>query len=109
MEIDIPRDKEGEFEPKIVPKYKRDISGIEEKVITLYVRGMSTRDIHDQIKDLYGVQLSAEMVSKMTERIVPEIKEWQSRPSEKIYPFVFMDAFTTKLELTAILLIELHM
>ena len=96
MEIDIPRDREGEFEPKIVPKYKRDISGIEEKVIALYARGMSTRDIHDQIKDLYGVELSAEMVSKITERIVPEIKEWQSRPLEKIYPFVFMDAIHYK-------------
>ena len=59
--IDIPRDRNGEFEPKLVPKYQRDISGIEEKVISLYARGMSTRDIHDQLKDLYGVELSAEM------------------------------------------------
>ena len=88
--------REGEFEPKIVPKYKRDISGIEEKVISLYARGMSTRDIHDQIKDLYGIELSAEMVSKITERILPEIKEWQNRPLESIYPFVFMDAIHYK-------------
>ncbi|GFR36100.1 IS256 family transposase [Thermobrachium celere] len=96
MEIDIPRDRNGEFEPKIVPKYKRDISGIEEKVIALYARGMSTRDIHDQIKEIYGIDISAEMVSKITERIVPEIKEWQSRPLEKIYPFIFMDAIHYK-------------
>ncbi|MGI6764886.1 MAG: IS256 family transposase [Anaerovoracaceae bacterium] len=96
LELDIPRDRDGEFEPKIVPKYKRDISGIEEKVISLYARGMSTRDIHDQIKDLYGIELSAEMVSKITERILPEIKEWQNRPLESIYPFVFMDAIHYK-------------
>lgn len=56
------------------------VSGIEDKVISLYARGMSTRDIHDQVKDLYGIDISAEMVSKITERIVPEIKEWQGRP-----------------------------
>ena len=71
FQIDIPRDRNGEFEPKLVPKYQRDISGIEEKVISLYARGMSTRDIHDQLKDLYGVELSAEMVSKITDRILP--------------------------------------
>ena len=59
--IDIPRDRNGEFEPKLIPKYQRDISGIEEKVISLYARGMSTRDIHDQLQDLYGIELSAEM------------------------------------------------
>jgi putative transposase len=92
VQIDIPRDRKGEFEPKIVPRYKRDVSGIEDKVISLYARGMSTRDIHDQVKDLYGIDISAEMVSKITERIVPEIKEWQGRPLEAVYPFVFMDA-----------------
>lgn len=97
VELDIPRDRKGEFVPKIVPKYKRDISGIEEKVISLYSRGMSTRDIHEQIKELYGVEISAEMVSKITERIVPEIKEWQNRPLDPIYPFVFMDAIHYKI------------
>jgi transposase-like protein len=96
VELDIPRDRKGESEPKIIPKYKRDISGIEEKVISLYARGMSTRDIHDQIKDIYGIELSAEMVSKITERIMPEIKEWQNRPLESVYPFIFMDAIHYK-------------
>ena len=77
FQIDVPRDREGEFEPKLIPRYQRDISGIEEKVISLYARGMSTRDIHDQIQELYGMELSAEMVSKITDRILPEIKEWQ--------------------------------
>ena len=70
FQIDVPRDRNGEFEPKLIPKYQRDISGIEEKVISLYARGMSTRDIHDQLQDLYGIELSAEMVSKITEETV---------------------------------------
>lgn len=94
--MDIPRDRKGEYNPKIVPKYSRDASGIEEKVISLYAKGMSTRDIHEQIKELYGVEVSAELVSKITERIVPEIKEWQNRPLEKVYPFIFMDAIHYK-------------
>ena len=94
--IDIPRDRNGEFEPKLIPKYQRDISGIEEKVISLYARGMSTRDIHDQLQDLYGIELSAEMVSKITDKILPEIKEWQARPLNPVYPFVFMDCIHYK-------------
>ena len=92
VEIQVPRDRKGEFEPKIVPKYQRNVSGIEEKVISLYARGMSTRDIGEQIRDLYGIELSAEMVSRITERITPEIKEWQQRPLDAVYPFIFMDA-----------------
>jgi putative transposase len=79
-----------------VPKYQRNVSGIEDKVISLYARGMSTRDIEEQIRDIYGFSLSAEMVSKITDRIAPEIKEWQQRPLEPIYPFVFMDAIFYK-------------
>ena len=96
FQIEVPRDRNGEFEPKLVPKYQRDISGIEEKVISLYARGMSTRDIHDQLKDLYGVELSAEMVSKITDRILPQVKEWQTRPLHAVYPFVFMDCIHYK-------------
>lgn len=77
FQVDVPRDRNGEFEPKLIPKYQRDVSGIEEKVISLYARGMSTRDIHDQLQDLYGIELSAEMVSKITDKILPQVKEWQ--------------------------------
>ena len=96
FQIDVPRDRNGEFEPKLIPKYQRDISGIEEKVISLYARGMSTRDIHDQLQDLYGIELSAEMVSKITDKILPQVKEWQSRPLNPVYPFVFMDCIHYK-------------
>ena len=94
FQIDVPRDRNGEFEPKLIPKYQRDVSGIEEKVISLYARGMSTRDIHDQLQDLYGIELSAEMVSKITDRLLPEIKEWQSRPLNQVYPFVFYGLYS---------------
>ncbi len=96
FQVDVPRDRNGEFEPKLIPKYQRDISGIEEKVISLYARGMSTRDIHDQLQDLYGIELSAEMVSKITDKILPLVKEWQSRPLAPVYPFVFMDCIHYK-------------
>lgn len=96
FQVAVPRDRKGKFEPKLIPKYKRDVSGIEDKVISLYGRGMSTRDIHDQLQDLYGIELSAEMVSKITDRILPEIKEWQSRPLNPVYPFVFMDCIHYK-------------
>jgi len=74
VEIQVPRDRKGEFKPQIIPKYQRNVSGIEEKVIALYARGMSTRDISEQIEELYGFSLSPEMVSKITDRIAPEIK-----------------------------------
>jgi len=96
VEIQVPRDRKGEFKPQIIPRYQRDVSGIEEKVIALYARGMSTRDISEQIEELYGFSLSTEMVSKITDRIAPEIKEWQQRPLEPIYTFVFIDAIHYK-------------
>ena len=94
--IDVPRDRNGEFGPKLIPKYQRDISGIEEKVISLYARGISTRDIHGQLDDPYGIEVSAEMVSKITDKILPQVKEWQSRPLDPIYPFVPMDCIHYK-------------
>ncbi len=74
IEIDVPRDRNAEFDPKVVPKRKRDISDIENQIISLYARGMSTRDIHDQLNDIYGIEISAEMVSKITDKILPRIK-----------------------------------
>lgn len=92
FEFETPRDRKGEFEPKIVPKNKRDISGIEEKIISLYGRGLTTREINEQIQDLYGIEVSATMVSNITDQILPRIKEWQERLLESVYPIVFIDA-----------------
>lgn len=81
-----------EFEPQIVPKNKRDISGIEEKVINLYCKGLSTREISDSIEDIYDVQLSAMIISNITDAVLEEIDEWQKRPLKEVYPIVFIDA-----------------
>lgn len=91
FEIGVPRGRNGELEPKLIPKCQRDISGIEEKVISLYSRGMSARDIHDRLQDLYGIELSAEIASKTTDKTPPQAKEWQTRPLNPVCPFVFMD------------------
>ncbi len=92
FDFETPRDRNNEFEPKIVPKNKRDVSGIEEKIISLYGRGLSTREINDQIQDLYGIEVSATMVSNITDQVLPRIKEWQERPLDEVYPIVFIDA-----------------
>ena len=92
FEFETPRDRNGEFEPKIVPKNTRDVSGIEDKILSLYARGLSTRDINEQIQELYGIEVSATMVSNITDQIIPEIREWQARPLDEVYPFVFIDA-----------------
>ena len=96
IEINVPRDRNGEFEPKIIPKHQRSVSGIEDKIIALYSTGMTTRDISEQIKELYDFDISAETVSNITNRILPLVSEWQNRPLEKKYSFVFMDAIHYK-------------
>jgi len=89
--IDVPRDRDASFEPGIVPKGQRDISEIEGKVIAMYGKGMSQRDISDTIEDIYGFKVSHEMVSNMTDKIMDRVNEWQNRPLEACYPFVFVD------------------
>lgn len=96
VEINVPRDRNGDFEPKIVPKHQRSVNGIEDKILGLYATGMTTRDISEQIKELYGVDISAETVSNITNRILPLVSEWQNRPLEKTYSFIFMDAIHYK-------------
>jgi len=96
VELNIPRDRNGEFEPKIVPKHQRSVTGIEDKVMALYAAGMTTRDIAEQVKNLYDVEISAEMISNITNRIIPVVTEWQNRPLERTYSFVFMDAIHYK-------------
>jgi len=92
IDLDIPRDRKGEFEPQAVKKNQTDISNIEDQVLSMYAKGMTTRDISTHLRDVYGVNASAEMISHMTDRILPIAKEWQNRPLEKKYAVVFMDA-----------------
>ena len=92
IDLDIPRDRKGEFEPQAVKKNQTDISNIEDQILSMYAKGMTTRDISAHLKSVYGVDASAEMISHMTDRILPVAKEWQNRPLEKKYAIVFMDA-----------------
>ena len=92
IDLDIPRDRNGEFAPQIVKKHQTDISNIEDQVLSMYAKGMTTRDISDHLWSVYGVEASAEMISHMTDRILPIAKEWQNRPLDKKYAVVFMDA-----------------
>lgn len=92
LELNIPRDRNGNFEPMIVPKNSRDISNIEQQIINLYGMGNSTREISNFIEELYGFSLSAELVSNITDKIVPEMEEWKNRRLEEVYPFVYIDA-----------------
>lgn len=95
-EISIPRDRNGEFEPRIIKKYATTSNQLEEQIVAMYAKGMSTRDIEDHIKDIYGVDISANTVSKITDKIIPLITEWQSRPLERVYPIVYLDAIHFK-------------
>ena len=92
IDLDIPRDRKGEFEPQIVRKNQTNISNIEDQVLSMYAKGMTTHDSSAHLKSVYGVDASAEMISHMTDRILPIAKEWQNRPLEKKYAVVFMDA-----------------
>jgi len=92
INLDIPRDRNAEFEPQIIPKYQREITGIEGQILSLYAKGMSSRDIEEHLNNLYGIDVSPSMISKITDKIIPEIREWQSRQLEDVYPIVFMDA-----------------
>ncbi len=96
IDIKVSRDRNGSFEPKIIGKYSRNADGMEEKIIDLYASGMSQRDISEQIKELYDVEISPDLVTKITEKIMPEVTAWQNRPLETVYPFVFMDAIHCK-------------
>ena len=97
VEVNIPRDRNGEYEPQIIGKYNRNADGMEEKIISLYAAGMTTRDISEQVKTLYDIEISPELVSKITEKVMPQVAEWQNRGLETIYPFVFMDAIHYKI------------
>lgn len=99
MELKIPRDRNGSYEPKIVPKYSKDISELEGKIIGMYGIGMTTRDISDQINEMYGFEVSADTISKITDKIIPLINDWQNRQLEEIYSFVFMDGIVYKVRI----------
>lgn len=89
--IEVPRDRDASFEPQIIPKRTRDVSGIEDKVLSMYAKGMSQRDIASTIEDIYGFNISAETISEITDKVIEEVTEWQNRPLKKFYTFLFVD------------------
>ncbi len=91
MDVSVPRDREGSFEPKAIPKRTKDVSGIEDKVLSMYARGMSQRDIADTVEDIYGFDISHETISTITDRVIQTAQEWQNRPLKKFYTFLFVD------------------
>jgi len=92
MTIDVPQDRKSSFEPKVVKKRQKDISNIEDKIISMYAKGLTTRQISDQVEDIYGFEVSEGMVSDITDRLLPEIEDWQQRPLSQVYPIVYIDA-----------------
>jgi putative transposase len=98
VKIDVPRDRNGEFEPQIIGKNQTRFEGFDEKIISLYSRGMTTRDIQDQLQELYGIEVSPTLISNVTNEVIEEVKLWQSRPLDRIYPIVYLDALVIKVK-----------
>ncbi len=92
FEVDVPQDRNSSFDPKVLPKRQKDISAIDDKIISMYAKGMTTRQISETIEDIYGFEVSEGMVSDITDKLLPRIEEWQNRPLASVYPIVFIDA-----------------
>lgn len=98
LELDIPRDREGDFEPAVVKKHQKEVTGIEEQILGLYAKGVSVRDIQAHLNQLYGIEVSPTLISNVTNRIMPLIRDWQSRPLQRAYAVVFLDAIHYKVK-----------
>lgn len=96
IDLEIPRDRNSSFDPVIVKKYEKTLGPIENKIISMYAKGMTTRDIQSHVEELYGLEITAATISRITDSIVVHAKEWQSRPLAEIYPIVFFDAIHYK-------------
>jgi transposase-like protein len=92
FEVDVPKDRNGTFEPQVVKNRQKDISGIDDKIISMYARGLTTRQISEQIEEIYGFECSDSFISDITDKILKDIEEWQHRPLDSVYPIVFIDA-----------------
>jgi len=94
--IAVPRDRKGEFEPNVIGKHQTRTDDLENRVLAMYAKGMSTRDIEDHLRDIYGVEASSSLISRITDKIMPAVTEWQNRPLDSIYPIVFLDGIIFK-------------
>ena len=96
LPVEVPRDRNGTFEPQLIKKHQTRFDGFDEKIISMYSRGMTTRDIRNHLQDIYGVELSADFISTVTDSVMEDVKEWQNRPLEAIYPIVYLDGLSVK-------------
>ena len=98
-EIEVPRDRQGTFEPQFIQKRQKRFDGFDEKILSMYARGMTTRDIQGQLEDLYGVEVSPTLISQVTDAVIDEVKMWQSRPLDATYPIIYFDAIVVKIHM----------
>jgi putative transposase len=98
MEIEVPRDRNAEFEPQIVKKNQKRFDGLDEKIISLYARGMTTREIQGHLEEIYGVDVSPSLISNVTDAVLDEVRAWQSRPLDAVYPILYLDALQVKVK-----------
>jgi putative transposase len=97
VEIGVPRDRNGTFEPKILPKHERRLAGFDDKILSLYARGLTTRDIQSHLEEMYGVEVSPTLISEVTDAVLEEVRAWQSRPLDSVYAIVYLDALVVKM------------
>jgi len=96
LPVEVPRDRNGTFDPQLIKKHQTRFDGFDEKIISMYARGMTTRDIRGHLKDLYGVDVSADFISTVTDSVMDEVREWQNRPLDAVYPIVYLDGLSVK-------------
>jgi putative transposase len=97
VEIEVPRDREGDFEPQIVGKHQRRFTGFDDKILSMYARGMSTREIQGHLQEIYGAEISPSLISEVTDAVIDEVEQWRSRPLEPIYAIIYLDALYVKM------------
>jgi transposase-like protein len=104
VDLTVPRDRNGSFEPQIVRKGQTRLDGFNERIIALYARGMTTRDIRAHLREIYGVEVSPDLISRVTDAVVDELAEWQARPLDQVYPVVFIDALMVKIRVLSLIM-----
>jgi len=97
IEIEVPRDRQGSFDPQLIAKYQRRLPGFDEKIISMYARGTSAREITGHLRELYGIDVSPDLISTVTDAVLQEVGAWQARPLDQAYPLVFYDAIRVEI------------
>ena len=97
LTISVPRDRAGSFDPKLIAKYQRRFPDFDEKIISMYARGLSVREIRAHLEEIYGIDVSPDLISAVTDAVLEEVAEWQNRPLDAVYPLVFFDAIRVKI------------